>query len=126
MGILNKKKEEKTPKTESKAPVVAANVSKPYKKFQLQDNGHRRAKVETFIDHRDHKEYPELDKEGRKTVFLEKELRDVMLSDEQAAVLNSQAVNSMVIYLEDRDQEKFDHPIDPSNKMFNIVNEIGK
>lgn len=125
MGILDKK-EKKTPKTEGKAPVVAANELKPYKKFQLVDNGHRRAKVEMFRDHRDGKDYPELDKQGRKTVFLEKELREVTLNDEQAAVLNSQAINSRIIYLESRDQKQFDHPVDPSNKMFNIVNEIGK
>lgn len=121
-----KKKEKKTPKAVSKAPVVATNEAKPYKKFKLVDGGFRRAKVEMFTDYRDGKEYPELDKDGRKTVFLEKEIRECKITDEQAAILNEQAVNSMIIYLESRDQEQFDHPIDPNNKMFNIVNQIGK
>ena len=35
MDLLKKKEKKETPKTESKAPVVASNVLKPYKKFHL-------------------------------------------------------------------------------------------
>ena len=129
MAILSKKKEKATPKAESGAQELVSkpNDRKFYQKFRLQDNGFNRAKIEMFQDHRDDKWYPEKDREGRLTVYLEKLLKDkVFLSDLDAAILNEQAVNSKIIYLISEKQKQFDHPVDPRNKMFNIVNEIGK
>ena len=130
MAILSKKKGKQTPSDESGAPVtekITASTRVEYQKFRLEDNGYNRAKIDTFVDHRDGKTYPEKDRDGRLTVYLEKKLRDrVILSHKDAAIMNSQSVNSKIIYLLSDKEEQFDDPLDPNNCMFNIVNHIGQ
>lgn len=123
------KKKGETPKSESGASQAQKlpDGLLSFTKFQLVDNGFNKAKIDTFVDHRDGKTYPELDKEGRKTVYLEKKVRDkVIITAEDAAILNDQATNTKIIYLLSDKEEQFDHPFDPKRKMFNIVNQIGK
>jgi beta-galactosidase beta subunit len=102
-----------------------ANRHKKFIKFQLQNDGFNKAKVKRKQDFNDGRTKTVFDDEGRMTIYLEKVLRDnVTLTPEQASVINQQAVNSRIIYLESESEKTFDSPY--GIKMFNIVNEIAK
>lgn len=118
MGILDKKpKKEEETQGASTSKKQDANDPVPHFKFRLVDDGHGKAKVLVKEDFNDgNKLKPVHDDEGRKTVYLDKLLKEIVLSKPNADILNEQATNTRVLYLESKDQKQ--------TPAFNVVSQI--